>query len=86
MPIISIFYGIIVRMNFGDHLPCHFHAEYQGFKAAFDIKTGKLIAGELPKNAERLVSAWAKKHKAMLLANWKKAQQLEPLDRIPGEE
>jgi len=86
MPIISIFYGIIIRMNFGDHLPGHFHAEYQGFKAAFDIRSGKLLAGEFPRSAERLVRDWAKKHRSMLLNNWDKALHHEPLERIPGEE
>ena len=30
MPIISTFFGIMIRMFFDDHTPPHFHAEYQG--------------------------------------------------------
>jgi hypothetical protein len=45
-------------MNFGDHNPPHFHAEYQRYQAAFEIKTGKLVAGEFTANAKRLVEAW----------------------------
>ena len=45
MPIISLFYGIIVRMNFDDYNPPHFHADYQGYKAVFDIGSGKCLAG-----------------------------------------
>ena len=86
MPIISTFYGIVIRMNFGDHNPPHFHAEYQGFQAAFDIASGKLIAGELPTNAKRLVETWAKKNRRSLLTNWKHAVAMEPLERIPGME
>ena len=63
MPIISVFYGIIIRMNFADHNPPHFHAEYQGFEGAFDIRTGRLVAGELPKNAVKIISAWANDHR-----------------------
>ncbi len=64
MPVISTFYGIIIRMNFVDHNPPHFHAEYQGFKAAFNIQTGKLAAGDFPTNAKKLVETWAKLHRA----------------------
>jgi hypothetical protein len=67
VPIISTFYGIVIRMNFGDHNPPHFHAEYQGFQAAFDIAFGKLVAGELPTNAKKLVETWAKKTEDLCL-------------------
>jgi hypothetical protein len=30
LPIISTFFGIIVRMFFDDHAPPHFHAEHAG--------------------------------------------------------
>lgn len=33
MPIISYFFGIIVRMYHDDHNPPHIHVEYQGFEA-----------------------------------------------------
>ncbi len=86
MPVISMFYGIIIRMNFTDHNPPHFHAEYQGFQAAFDIKNGKMLAGEFPPNARKLVESWTKKNKKALLINWKNAVSNEPLERIPGME
>ncbi len=86
MPIISIFYGIIVRLNYNDHNPPHIHVEYQGLKGIFEIKSAKLIAGEMPKNAQRLVTAWTKNNKAELLANWKRAENHEALIRIAGEE
>ncbi|MHB8949377.1 MAG: DUF4160 domain-containing protein [Rhodoferax sp.] len=28
MPVISRFFGIIIRMFFSEHIPPHFHAEY----------------------------------------------------------
>ena len=86
MPVISTFYGIIIRLNFDDHNPPHFHAEYQGFSAAFDIRSGKVAAGEFPGNARRLVEKWAIKNRRALLKNWKRAQTGEPLERIPGME
>lgn len=30
MPTISMFLGIVIRMNWLEHNPPHFHAEYQG--------------------------------------------------------
>jgi hypothetical protein len=33
MPTISKFYGILIQMYFGDHVPPHFHALYAEFEA-----------------------------------------------------
>ena len=85
MPIISIFYGIIIRLNYNDHNPPHIHVEYQGMKAIFEIKSGNLITGEIPKNAKKLVVSWMKKNRLELSRNWKRAQNHDQLIRIPGE-
>ena len=55
MPIISVFFGIVVRMYFDDHPPPHFHASYQGFEAFVAIESGEVIRGSLPRKAARLV-------------------------------
>ena len=82
MPEISRFYGIIIRMYFQDHNPPHFHAEYQGMKAEYDIRTLDILAGRLPKRANVLVLEWAYEHKDELVNNWKKAIVPTTLDRI----
>ena len=41
MPEISRFFGISIKMFFGEHLPPHFHAEYGEFKVMF----GWLVKG-----------------------------------------
>jgi hypothetical protein len=46
MPVISTFFGIVVRMYFGDHPPPHFHAEHQGERATFDFR-GNLVTGNI---------------------------------------
>ncbi|MCA2960107.1 MAG: DUF4160 domain-containing protein [Silvanigrellales bacterium] len=84
MPIISLFFGIIIRINFRDHNPPHFHAEYQGMQATFRIDTGKLLDGEFPAKMTRIVEEWAAEHREALQANWAKAVELEPTARIPG--
>lgn len=69
-----------------DHNPPHFHAEYQGVKAEYDIRTLDLLAGKLPNRANALVLEWAALHKNELLENWEKAKvpsslkKIEPLD------
>jgi len=73
VPILSVFYGIIVRMYFFDdkqhNLP-HIHAEYQGQKAVFGIDGSELIVGALPNKQIRLVQAWIEIHRDELLADW----------------
>ena len=39
MPMISIFFGIVIRINFFDHAPPHLHAAHGGIEALFDIRT-----------------------------------------------
>jgi len=79
MATISMFYGILIRMYLGkkDHNPPHIHALYQNKKAIFDIKTGEKTDGNLPKDKEKLVSAWIILHKDELLADWELAQNGE---------
>jgi hypothetical protein len=82
VPIISTFFGIIIRMYFDDHGVAHFHAEYQGEQASFELN-GQLLAGEMSsRTARKLIKDWARLHKAELAANWKRAKKLEPLNQI----
>ena len=49
MPILSVFFGIIVLMWHDDHPPPHIHVEYQGFEALVQIQTGQVSKGKLPR-------------------------------------
>ena len=82
MPEISRFYGITIKMFFNDHVPPHFHAEYQEYEALFDIQTLEIIRGNLPKRAKLLVIEWAMEHRNELLGDWEKARKPEPLNNI----
>lgn len=76
MPILSMFYGIVVRMYFFDdkqHHVSHVHAEYSGDQAVFAIATGEVLAGELPSGKTRLVQAWIEIHRDELEADWQLA-------------
>jgi hypothetical protein len=55
VPIISVFFGIIVRMFYKEHEPAHSHAEYQGQAGKFDLD-GKMIVGNIrSRTARRLI-------------------------------
>jgi len=79
MPVISMFFGIVVRMYYREYGPAHFHAEYSGREAAF-VLDGSTLRGHLgSRRAERLVRLWARRHHAELEANWRRAGSGEPL-------
>ena len=83
MPIISIFFGIVIRMYFNEHNPPHFHTEYQGNKAVFDFR-GNIVKGDLRSpTATRLVREWVDLHKEDLLENWDLAREGKELKKIP---
>lgn len=82
MPTISSFYGILVRMYFGDHPPPHFHVRYGEHKARFAIAGGELLDGELPARAERMVREWALLHRDELEQNWRLCERRLPLEPV----
>jgi len=84
MPTISVFLGITIRMYFADHPPPHIHAFYSGFEALVNVETGEIIEGSLPRRVHRLVGEWIELRKDDILENWKRAEALEPLERIEG--
>ena len=82
MPIISLFYGIKITINFDDHNPPHFHAEYAGNSAMIDIINGTVIKSALPKRQLKFVLAWAELHKDELMQNWELAGENTTLIKI----
>ena len=71
MPIISSFYGILIRMFFNDYAPPHFHVQYAEHKATVDIQTLIVLSGQLPRRAQELVLDWAALHQEELLNDWR---------------
>jgi hypothetical protein len=62
MPVISIFFGIVIRMFYREQGVAHFHAEYQGQQATFTFD-GELLAGAMrSRTALRLIKEWATAH------------------------
>ncbi|MBN1684757.1 MAG: DUF4160 domain-containing protein [Gammaproteobacteria bacterium] len=73
MPVISMFYGIIVYLYFANnkqhHVP-HIHAKYQENEAVVSIPDGELLAGNLPRSKMKLLQAWIELHQDELVADW----------------
>jgi hypothetical protein len=83
VPEISRFFGIVIRMYFDDHVPPHFYADYGSAEALFGIETLSVLRGGLPPRALGLVMEWAALHRDDLRRLWRKAENLEPLEKIP---
>ena len=82
MPVISTFYGMLIRMFWNDHAPPHFHVQYGGYKAIIDINTLQLSEGNLPRRALNLVIDWAELHQKELLTDWDLCLQKQMPNKI----
>ena len=66
MPVISTFFGIVIRMFYREHGVPHFHAEFQGQQATFTFD-GEILAGSLQsRTAQRLIREWSLAHRPEL--------------------
>ena len=78
MPVISMFYGLIVRMFFFDtnklRMP-HIHVEYGEFAVVPAIADGDVPAEEIPKAKLKSMHAWMEIHRDELLADWTLAME-----------
>jgi hypothetical protein len=82
VPRVSAFYGIVIEMYFREAHHSgrpHFHAEYAGTRASFDIETLEPLSGRLPQRAHRLVIKWARLHQDELRHDWDLARAKKPL-------
>ena len=84
MPVLSRFYGIIIRMYFlqNEHNPPHIHAIYNEDVAAIDFKTGEVLEGYLPPKALSLVREWMDLHREELTEIWETQnfKHIKPLE------
>jgi hypothetical protein len=88
MPVISMFYGIIVSLYYVDnrqhHCP-HVHVKYQEDEAVVSIADGEVLEGRLHPAKMRLFLAWLEIHRDELAADWELAvggqqpYKIEPL-------
>jgi len=82
VPVISVFFGIVIRMFYREHGVPHFHAEYQGQQATFTFD-GQVLAGAIrSRTALRLIEEWANSRRSELVANWDRVRVGAPLEKI----
>ena len=86
MPVLSTFYGIIVRMykeSGGKHNMPHIHVEYSGIEIVVDLE-GNIIeqSEKFPKGKMKLLEAWMEIHREELEANWTLLSNGEQFFRI----
>lgn len=83
MPVLSNFYGIIIKMYFqqSEHNPPHIHAIYGENIGVIDISSLEMLEGDLPIRALKLTQEWVKKNKKELLEMWntQKFKKIDPL-------
>jgi hypothetical protein len=85
MPVISKFYGIVIRMLRIGGLTARFHAIYGDTELVVSIWPLKIVQGDAPRRVRELVLEWAAQHQQELLAAWNRLQfgqepsRIEPL-------
>ena len=72
MPVLSMFYGIVVRMQReegGRHKVPHIHASYQGEEVVVSLD-GDVLEGSIPAKRQRMLLGWIAIHEDDLKADW----------------
>lgn len=82
MPTISRFYGIVIFMNYNDHLPPHFHARYQDQEVTVEIENG-LVQGKMSRRALSMILEWSQSYQQELMRNWDRARARKSLEQVP---
>ena len=84
MPVLSRFYGIVIRMYFlqSEHNPPHIHAIDNEDVAAIDFMNGNVIEGHLPAKALGMVQEWINLHRNELKEIWdsQEFRRISPLE------
>lgn len=84
MPALSMFYGIIVRMQSekgGKHHKPHIHAIYGDYELVIALD-GEVLEGEMPSKQLKMLEGWMAIHEDELVANWKMLSEGEGFFKI----
>ena len=84
MPVISRFYGIVIKMYLRqkEHNPPHIHAIYGEYIGMFSLSDGEMFEGDIPTKEQKLIKAFVLEYGEELLKMWETQQfsTLEPLE------
>ena len=85
MPVISQFYGIVIRMLIARPFKAHFHAFYRDSELVVEVSPLRIIQGNAPNRVRSMVLEWAAQHQLELAESWdrlmtaRKPLVIEPL-------
>lgn len=84
MPVISRFYGIVIKMYLKqkEHNPPHIHAIYGDYIGLFSLSDGEMFEGDIPSKEQKLIKAFVLKYRNELLKMWETQEfsKLEPIE------
>ena len=86
MPVISKFYGIVIRMLVARSFAARFHAIYGDMELVVAIDPVRIVQGDAPQRMRDMVIEWATQHQQELLEAWKQmssAKQPMPIAPLP---
>lgn len=83
MPVLSKFYGIVIRMLCVRALSARFHAIYGDSELVVQIAPLRIIDGQAPSRVSDLVLEWAQAHQRELLEAWSRCRLAEKPVPIP---
>ena len=84
MPVLSMFYGIIIWMQSekgGKHHVPHIHVICGDDESVFSLE-GEKLEGTIQNSKMKLVAAWIEIHKEELKADWKLLEEGEQFFKI----
>lgn len=71
MPELCRFLGVIIKMQYDDHVPPHVHVWHGGrCRAKVDISNGDVLEGSLPRAQLACVIAWLVLHQREVAVAW----------------
>jgi hypothetical protein len=82
MPVISKFYGIVIRMFLSNAMDARFHAIYNDSELVVRVWPLGVVQGDAPGRVRDLVLEWAAAHQQELLAAWNRCRAGQPPLRI----
>jgi hypothetical protein len=82
MPVLSKFYGIVIRMLRAQPFDARFHAFYGDTELVVQVWPLKVIEGDAPPRVRQLVLEWATQHQQELLSAWNRCLKGQPIASI----
>lgn len=74
MPVLSKFYGIVIRMLCARPFEARFHAFHKHGELVVNVWPLKIVEGDAPPWVRQMVIEWAGQHQKELLSAWNSCQ------------